>query len=233
MWLQRGQRIFYPMCRWVWKMTVHGAEHVPTEGGLVLTPNHTSFADPWFIAMISPRKPIRYLINEESYKKSRVGKVIFDSLGVIGQVRNPALTIFSVVDSLERGEVVGVFPEGRVSHDGLMTRCQHGIGWIAALSGKPVVPTGLKGMFEAMPRTAKFPRRAIVSLHLGAPLSFASAPVPDPKPEQVHEFSCAVTESIARLLGQESRLDQILPEAPAADVRPLLERVRRKRAKSE
>ena len=134
---------------------------------------------------------------------------------------------------LERGEVVGVFPEGRVSHDGLMTRCQHGIGWIAALSGKPIVPTGLKGMFEAMPRTAKFPRRAIVSLHLGAPLSFAAAPVPDPKPEQVHEFSCAVTESIARLLGQESRLDRILPEAPAADLRPLLERVRRKRAKSE
>ncbi len=130
------------------------------------------------------------------------------------------------MDALARGELVGIFPEGRISHDGRMNEVRHGVGWIAALSGAPVLPCGLRGDYAALPRQRRFPRRHPVELFVGRPLRFPGGPVARPAPAAVHAFTCEVAAEIARLAGQEDRVEAVLPPREPRDIVPLLGRAR-------
>jgi 1-acyl-sn-glycerol-3-phosphate acyltransferase len=221
-WLQKGTFLFFAPIRWYFGMSAIGTEQIPTRGPVLIAPNHASFADPWFVTGWVPRNPVRFLVNDAWYYRSRLLKQILDWNAVIPQSRRPIETIGRVVRALNADAAVAVFPEGRVTFDGKMTRTQHGIGWIAALSGAPVVPCGLQGNFEAWPRQRIIPRRGQIRVAFGTPMYFASEPCLQPDPEQVHQFTCRLVGEIAKLAGQSDRLAEILPETPIADLRGAL-----------
>ncbi len=228
MWLQHATRALIPAGRWFFRGSrVLGGERVPREGPLIAVFNHASFLDPWFAGMLLPRLPIRYLITEEWYRRSRLWTAFFAGYGTIPTSgRRPVETILRVVEALARGDFIGLFPEGRISHDGRMNRVRHGVGWMAALSGAPVLPCALRGNYEALPRQRRRPRRHPVVLVIGEPLRFPGGPADRPSPRDVHAFTREVAAAIARLAGQERRLPEILPEREPRDIVPLLERAR-------
>ncbi len=228
MWLQHATRVLIPAGRWFFRGSrVVGGDRVPPEGPVLAAFNHASFLDPWFVGMLFPRLPIRFLITEQWYWRNRFWTAFFAGYGTIPtSERRPAETILRVVDALARGELVGIFPEGRISHDGRMNEVRHGVGWIAALSGAPVLPCGLRGDYAALPRQRRFPRRHPVELFVGRPLRFPGGPVARPAPAAVHAFTCEVAAEIARLAGQEDRVDAVLPPREPRDIVPLLGRAR-------
>jgi 1-acyl-sn-glycerol-3-phosphate acyltransferase len=229
--LQRFYLALRPFWHAYWPTTVHGLEHVPRSGPVIFSPNHASFLDPWFLLLASPRTPIRYLINAPWYNRSWFWRKTFDGWGTIPAVRNPAETIYQTVEAALDWERVGVFPEGRVTQDGKLTRTQHGLGWIAALSGAAVLPTALLNSYQLLPRSRRFPLRGRLEIAFAAPHYFPGAPVLDPDPLAVHQFTCGVVTDMARMLGELDRLEEILPRGPAADLRPLLRSYRAKRKK--
>ena len=228
MWLLHATRVMIPAGRWFFRgsRVVHG-DRLPREGPVLLACNHASFLDPWFIGMLIPRLPIRFLITEDWYWRNRFWTAFFAAYGAIPTSdRRPAETIVRVVDALGKGDLVGIFPEGRISHDGRMNEVRHGVGWIAALSGAPVVPCALRGDYEALPRHRKLPRRHAVELVIGEPLHLPGSPVDQPSPAEVHAFTREVAAAIAALAGQEEHLDRILPSREPRDIVPLLARAR-------
>lgn len=212
-----------PLFRLYFRAEVYGAEHVPKSGGFVLAPNHASFIDPWLMVGASKCHPIRYLINESWYNRSALWRYAFRSCGVIPAAKDPVETIKRVVTQLRAGDIVGLFPEGRISKDGQLSRVQHGIGWIAALSGAPVVPCGLRGNFDLLPRSHRIPRPGRFELHHGPPLIFPGSPTDNPDLGQIHEFTCEVARQIARLADRPLVPIKVFPRAPATDIRPLLQ----------
>ena len=205
-WLYEANLAFSPAIRWFWKARVFGADRVPPSGPLLVAMNHASYLDPWFLGATFPRAPIRWLINERWYYRSRIWTVAFRAWGVIPVATgHPVETVGRVVAALQTSDVVGVFPEGRISSDGKPSPGRSGVGWMAARSGVPVVPCGLRGSFQALPRQKYIPTRHPLELHIGEPMRFPGAPVPSPKPAEIQAFVADLMGSIRQLALQDSR----------------------------
>jgi 1-acyl-sn-glycerol-3-phosphate acyltransferase len=61
----------------------------------------------------------------------------------------------TLLDLLEGGNGVGIYPEGTRSRDGLLYRGRTGVGWLALTTGAPVVPVGLIGTDALQPAGSK------------------------------------------------------------------------------
>lgn len=159
--------------------------------------------DPWFLGMAFPR-PIRYLITRQWYERSRAWRAVFGALGTVPvRAEDPRATVDAVCGILARGEVVGVFPEGRISRDGRLQRFRPGLAWIAARSGAPVVPVGIRGSFRSLPRHRRVPRPVRVTVHVGHPLLYPGAPSQGcPAPDESLHFQDAVFREVRRLVGE-------------------------------
>jgi len=172
---------------------------------LIVAANHASFLDPWFLGIVFPR-PVRYLITRDWYDRSPLWRAFFRANGTIPvSARDAEETIASVCEALGRGEAVGIFPEGAISRDGKMRRLRPGVALIAARSGAPVLPVGLRGSFEALPRHRRLPRFCRVTVHVGETLRFPGAPVEGTvSREAIRGFLDRLRAEIARLAGQEA-----------------------------
>jgi 1-acyl-sn-glycerol-3-phosphate acyltransferase len=179
----------------------------------ILAANHSSFLDPFIIGAILSRRPIRWLIDAPWYERSPLWRRIFAGFGTIPTApRRPQETVARVVAALREGEPVGVFPEGGISHDGRIQPLRNGIGWMAALSGAPVLPCGLRGAYEFLPRHRRLPRRRPVTLHVGEPMPFAGGPVAEPDPAEITRFVAAVATRMCQLAGQPDRIPDTRPQ---------------------
>jgi len=156
-----------------WRLRLRGAvDRVPVHGPVLVTSNHESFLDPWLISMVFPRR-VRYLITSTWYYRSPVWEAFFRAYGGIPVADVPSATIDAVHDRIVAGDVVGVFPEGKISHDGRIQPFKSGVARIASRTGAPVVPLGIRGSFESIPRTRRIPRPTRVEIHVGEPMTYA------------------------------------------------------------
>jgi 1-acyl-sn-glycerol-3-phosphate acyltransferase len=140
-----GKAVAGPPIRWLLRMQVTGAEQVPSTGPVILAANHRSFWDIPVHVLASPR-PIVFMAKQELYKGPITGW-LWRSLGGFPVRRETAdiRAIDTALALLERGEVVGVYPEGTRSRTGEMLPFLKGAAWLALRTGAPIVPCGLKG----------------------------------------------------------------------------------------
>jgi 1-acyl-sn-glycerol-3-phosphate acyltransferase len=97
----------------------------------------------------------------------------------------------TALDTLRRGEPVGLFPEGRLSLDGRFTEVMPGVAFLAAKSGAPVVPVRIRGSIRVMPKGRWRPRQANVTLRFGPPMHFT-----DPRDRTVSARILAAWEAL-------------------------------------
>jgi 1-acyl-sn-glycerol-3-phosphate acyltransferase len=203
MWLYRLNYLAGPVLGRYWRLRLEGAvDAVPAHGPLIVASNHASVLDPWFLGMAFPRL-IRYVIDDEWYYRSPAWTAVFRAFGT-EPVRAglPEATVGAVCTILARGEVAGIFPEGSISRDGRLQRFRPGLAWIAARSGVPVIPVGIRGSFASLPRHRRFPRPVPVTVHVGDPIVYAGALFRDPSPDESDAFRALLFGEILSLAGQ-------------------------------
>jgi 1-acyl-sn-glycerol-3-phosphate acyltransferase len=87
---------------------------------------------------------------------------------------------------------------------------------IAARTGVPVVPLGIRGAFESMPRQRRFPRPSRVSVHVGEPIVFDGSPrTVDPLQSEIRAFNRILRVATLRLVGKEDGIPVCRPESSA------------------
>lgn len=206
MWLYRINHAIGPLAGLYWRLGLVGeVDAIPRKGPLLLASNHASYMDPWFLGMAFPRL-IRYLINRDWYYKSPVWNAFFRAFATEPvRTGNAEATVEAVCRILARDEVVGIFPEGRISRDGKMQRFRSGIGRMAARSGAPVMPVGIRGSMDSLPRHGRFPKPVKVTIHLGRPITFPGAPHREPpSPDSTQAFLDQVSREVRRLAGSDT-----------------------------
>jgi 1-acyl-sn-glycerol-3-phosphate acyltransferase len=135
---------FRPFLRRVLRMEVTGAEHVPATGPAILVANHESIYDPWVLGVVTER-PIRYVAKAELWRYPVVRNVM-DAFGCIPIERGGGdlLAMRRVVESLDRGELVGLFPQGTTKL-GRPRPFFRGAARLALQTGAPIVPVRMAG----------------------------------------------------------------------------------------
>ncbi len=170
----------------VYRLDKRGLENIPDEGPAVLACNHVSFVDPLVILAASPR-PIRFVMDHRIFKIPvlsfvfRTGKAI----PIAPAKEDEALmnaAFDRVAEALEEGELVGIFPEGRITDTGELNPFRPGIRRIVERTPVPVVPLALKGLWGSFfsreggaAMTKPFRRGAFSPIALEAGKAFSPA----------------------------------------------------------
>ncbi len=182
-WLYESQRVLAPAVRWYFRLRAVGADRIPRTGGVILCPNHASFLDPWFVGYALLERSWRNLIDDDWYDRNALLRSFFRSWGTIPTATGrPETTVGRVVAAVREGAAVTVYPEGHISHDGALRRGRRGVALIAAETGAPVIPCGIRGNFRALPRQRRIPRRETVTVHVGEPMRFPGSPTGERPP---------------------------------------------------
>ncbi len=178
-------------------------DHVP-QGPAVLVCNHVSFADAVIVGGAF-RRPVRFVMDHRIYKQPAL-RWFFDAVGVIPIARakdDPHMleqAYDRIESALRRGELVCIFPEGMITHDGALNQFRDGITRIVERTPVPVVPMALKGMWGSFfsrrggPAMRRFPRRFWSKIELVADRPLAPATV----------SAAEVQECVAELLETQS-----------------------------
>ena len=157
--------VAYLMAHGVYRLKVEGLERVPRDGPVILACNHVSFAD-WMVIAASIARPIRFVM-WHAYAEIPVLRFLMKDARVIpiGSARhNPELVegaFRQVREGLAQGDVVCIFPEGRITSDGELTPFRAGVEKMARESGEPVLPLALRGFWGSLfsRRPGRFWRR--------------------------------------------------------------------------
>jgi 1-acyl-sn-glycerol-3-phosphate acyltransferase len=138
----------------LYRVKHEGLDHIPDEGPCVLVCNHVSYVDALLLAG-AIRRPVRFVMFKPIYDLPvlnyifRTGKTI----PIDSKSRNPdiyARAFERVKAELDAGEVVCIFPEGKLTSDGEVDEFKNGIEKIIAINPVPVIPMALQGLWGSM-----------------------------------------------------------------------------------
>ena len=122
------------------RIHVEGLENLPRKGPLIIVSNHLGDADV-LVGMTVTSIPVDIIVKSELYYYPVLGKIL-DAYGVIwvhrGQPDRRAVRV--ALESLRRGRIIGIAPEGRESLTGALEEGTEGAAYLALKSKAPVLP---------------------------------------------------------------------------------------------
>ncbi len=152
---------------------IYNAGRVPRNGPFILASNHASLLDPPVVGSACPRE-ISYLARESLFRFPVVGGVLKWCRAIpVDREGGGAAGLKGILDRLKAGGGILLFPEGTRTRDGRLQPARSGVGLAVLKSSAPVVPVRVFGTFEAMDRTARWPKPHRIQVKFGPPLRFA------------------------------------------------------------
>ncbi|MCW8330766.1 MFS transporter [Photobacterium sp. SDRW27] len=141
---------------WLLTHTMYRVSHkdldnIPQQGAAVLVCNHVSYVDALLIAG-SCRRPVRFVM-DKNIANMPLAKYVFrwaKTIPICAQGKSPkiyAQAFERISEELAAGELVCIFPEGKLTRTGELNEFKKGIEKIISRNPVPVIPLGLKGVW--------------------------------------------------------------------------------------
>ncbi len=225
------------------RFDVAGVEAIPRRGPAILCANHRSYFDFAALVVVSARagRRARGLAKKELFDPPVIGD-FSRAIGGIPVERGSGSEepLEDAVRALDAGELVIVLPQGTIPRGPAFfdpeLRGRWGAARLAAISGAPVVPTGIWGADRVWPRNARLPhvampfRRPVVRVRVGGPVALRGddpaedtktimAAITDLLPPEAHRHVEPTREEIARTLppGYHGHLEDERDRRPGVD----------------
>jgi len=176
-----GVRIFGLFARVLLRYRTSGVEHLPAEGPFIISPNHQSYLDGFFLAAALPFRTVRHLffVGAAEYFESRFMRWVASTLNIV-----PVDPDANLVRAMQAGaaglrlkKVLILFPEGERSIDGELKKFRKGAAILSAHLDAPIVPVAMDGVYDLWPRGRSFSWRGLlpwratpVTLRFGPPV---------------------------------------------------------------
>jgi 1-acyl-sn-glycerol-3-phosphate acyltransferase len=178
-WHETSYLAFHALMTLGFSVRLQGQRNMPPAGPALLVANHQSYFDPPLVGLAA-RRPLVYLARKTLFRNRYFAALIRsmnavpidqDSIGKDG--------IRAILEQLQLGKAVVVFPEGARTSDGQMHPLKAGIHLLIKRTQAPIVPVGIAGAYDAWPIWRKYPipaplflpvRPGAISISLGMPL---------------------------------------------------------------
>lgn len=144
---------------WILIHTIHRVRtvdisRIPEQGAAVLVCNHVSYVDAIVIMAASPR-PIRFVMDHRIFKIPVLAWVFRNSkaIPIASAKEDPVLmekSFSDIAKALEEGDLICIFPEGKLTTNGDINAFRGGVSKIIARSPVPVIPMALRGLWGSM-----------------------------------------------------------------------------------
>ena len=172
------------LVRFTYRLRTEGLENIPASGPAVVVCNHVSFADA-VVIMAACRRPVRFVMDQSIYVLPVLKSLLAAArvIPIAPAHKNPRLTreaLDEVARALRSGEIVAIFPEGRLTDTGEPGPFRPGVRRILERTPVPVVPMAVRGLWGSFfsrrygtPMTRPFRRGmfATIGLAAGAPIA--------------------------------------------------------------
>lgn len=132
----------------LYRFEVIGLEKFPKEGGVLLCSNHIHALDPPVVGMTAPRT-VHFMAKEELFKVPILGPLLPKVHAFpVKRGMSDREALRSALKVLKSGEVMGLFPEGTRSTDGILKKGLSGAGFFALRGDADVVPCAIIGPYK-------------------------------------------------------------------------------------
>jgi len=153
----------------LFRVRVIGADRIP-EGPYILAGNHISYADPMVLWCASPR-PVHFMAHSGLWKNPILGWGLSHLWTFPVKRQTADRSAVRIAETLlERGEVIGIFPEGTRNIEGTADPRQ-GAAFIALRTQAPIVPVGIAGTSRIRPPGTRLIRLPKVTISYGPPIN--------------------------------------------------------------
>jgi len=143
----------------VYRVDQQGLERIPAEGSCIIVCNHVSYVDAVVIAACV-RRPIRFVMDHRIFRVPVLNFVFrtMRTIPIAPASEDPAMkerAFLEAAAALKAGEIVAIFPEGKLTSTGELNTFRPGLQRILEQAPVPVVPMALRGLWGSL-----FSRRA-------------------------------------------------------------------------
>ena len=138
----------------LYRLRKHGTQHIPESGPALLVCNHVSFVDALLVSAAC-RRPIRFIMDEAIFHAPLIATIAAGMKAIpIASAKDDAQiyeqAFAATAQALREGELVCIFPEGRLTRDGAIGDFRPGLKRILAETPVPVIPMALVGLWGSM-----------------------------------------------------------------------------------
>lgn len=195
----------FTLSRWIvlalarlwFRIEFEGTEYLPKTGAFLLTPNHVSYFDPFWVSLPVSR-PMRYMTWDEMTRKPVIGPLMRAYGAFPVDIRRGDRTALRrAADQLHQGGGLVIFPEGGRTSTGELMPFKPGAILLALEAGVPIIPATIQGGYEAYSRHHLFPRPRKVRVRYHPPLLVRLPPGEEVSKEFLRQQAARLREVVA------------------------------------
>jgi 1-acyl-sn-glycerol-3-phosphate acyltransferase len=144
-WLNYLDGLIYLFCKYYHRLEYTPID-LPAQGAAIVVANHLSGLD-GLLLIATTRRPLRFLIAREEYERFGLMQ-LFRAAGSIPVDRShrPEIALRAALRALEAGEVIALFPQGRMILPGETRKLKRGAFWLAQQTNSPIYPAFMSGI---------------------------------------------------------------------------------------
>jgi len=198
--------IFAPIID-IWIKEINGLNNIPVQGPFIITANHESYMDHLIIVktfVMHLNKKIHFLSKKEHFSNP-IKSIWHRWAGAIPLDRESKGTeaLKWAIKALKSRNIIGIHPEGTRTLTGKLQRGKTGVARLALAARVPVVPVGLIGTFEILPKGKYIPELKKATMNIGKPLYFDKYYSKKITKKLLREITNKIMKEVAKLCKQE------------------------------
>ena len=181
-----------------WRIRIHGLEHIPADGPVVIVANHPSYIDPLLLGLGVNRRGrmVRYLAKRELFDHWFTGPVMRGAEQILVDRRGDAGAALRHAErAMTEGKLLIIFPEGTIHPSLDPANAKTGAARLVLACNVPLVPAVAWGGQQVATKGQR-KRPGLFTTHVvrfGPPLSYAPS-------DSVNDLTRRIMESLADLL---------------------------------
>jgi len=207
----------YPIIRYIipqiiklWMKNITGVENLPKDKAFLLASNHSSYIEHIMIQstiLTHLNKKFHFLAKQEHFENyfERLWHYYAGAIAIDRSKGEKSLK--AAVYYLKKREIIGIYPEGTRSLTGKIQKGKTGVARLALWAKVPVIPLGIIGTFEILPKGKIIPNMKRATLNFGKPMYFNKYYNKPITKQILRTITDSIMKEIARLSNQKYSFD--------------------------